>query len=386
MNNRKKYLALLATAAVATTAVSVQASGFQDVSSTYEPAVNFVVDKGIAKGLSSLQFGVTADITRGDAAVMIAAALKLNLNSAPKSPFTDTNSRIQKSVDALYAAKIISGKSATSFAPDAKITRAEMAKILANAFDLDLVSGPSVFNDVNSNWSPYVNALVEENITRGKTATTFAPTESVTRGEFALFLHRGERFLFPPVVVPPVGDTTAPIFSYTGSTSLTVAYGSNFTTPTVTATDNVDGTVNVTTKITYGGQQVASVNTVMPGTYTITYTASDKAGNTAKLELTVFVQSAPITNPPTDPPATTIDDLNGTPQNPVVFNKDLNLNIEDAGSIDNVVVNGDLTLTGTVSGTSFELINITINGDLDLSGITGEVNLTNVNVSGEIIF
>lgn len=387
MKNRNKYLALLATATIATTAISTQAFAFQDVSSTYKPAVDFVVNQGIAKGLSSTQFGVTADITRGDAAVMIAAALQLDTASAPRSPFTDTNSRVQKSVDALYAAKIISGKSATMFAPDAKITRAEMAKILTNAFKLTPSSTPTSFTDVNTVWAPYVAALLEANITSGKSLTKFAPNDVVTRGEFALFIYRGERFLDSVTPPTPGADTTAPLLSYTGPSTVTVPFGALYTPPTVTATDNRDGTVQVEMQIFFGSSTTAieRVNTTQSGTYKVRYSARDKAGNATIYELTVIVQAPIVTTPPTTP--VSIGDLNGTPTSPVVFNENLTLAIGNATSIDNTVVNGNLTLTGTVAaGSEFELINITVNGNLDLSGITGDVTTTNVNVTGDIIF
>lgn len=285
MNNRKKYLAVLAAAAIVTTTVTVQASDFKDVSSTYEPAVDYLVVNEIAVGKSSLYFGTTHDITRGDAAVMIAKALKLDTTSAPNSPFTDLNSRIKGAVNALYYAEIVAGRTPTTYDPDAPITRVEVARMLSIALGLEEGPETSHFEDVNKVWAPYVNALVREGITVGKTDTTFAPYQNITRGEFALFIFRGKEFLEEPTPTP-----------------------------------------------------------------------------------------------------VTIHDLDGTVEEPVEFTESLNLDIEDAGGIDNVNVTGDLTLHGTVAGESFELVNITINGNLDLSGIDGEVNLTNVNVTGDIIF
>lgn len=70
-----------------------------------------------------------------------------------------------------------------------------------------------------------------------------------------------------------VADTTAPVISLTGSSSVSVNWGSSYTDAGATATDNVDASVSVTTQ--------GSVNTSLPGTYTITYSASDVAGNAA---------------------------------------------------------------------------------------------------------
>ena len=70
-------------------------------------------------------------------------------------------------------------------------------------------------------------------------------------------------------------DTTAPVISLVGSATVAHALGVSYTDAGATATDNVDGTI--TANITTSG--TVDVNTV--GTYTITYSVSDAAGNAA---------------------------------------------------------------------------------------------------------
>lgn len=385
MNNSKKYLALLTVATIAVPTQTAFAADFKDVSSTYQFAVDFVINAKIAQGKNSTEFGITNSITRGDAAVMIAAGLKLNTNAAPKSPFTDTNSRIQKSVDALYAAKIISGKSATSYAPDDKITRAEMAKILTNAFKLTPSKTPTSFTDVNSVWEPYVAALLEANVTSGKTLTAFAPYNVVTRGEFALFLYRGKEYL--PTKPVPGGDVTPPVFDYEGLKNITVAYGASYTPPVIAATDDKDGKVEVQYQIFFGNETTATkeIDTLKSGTYTVRYSARDKAGNPAILELKVVVQPA-ITSPSI--PVVTPDQLSGgTVGSPVVINQSIQVPVTTTTTIlENVVVNGNLTLSGAAPVGGLTFTNVEVTGNLDLSQVSGTVNLDGVTVTGEIIF
>lgn len=190
----KKFVATAATATLVATALVpvASAASFSDVSSNYKVAVDYLVTNEIAQGTSDTTFGTTASITRGDAAVMIANALDLNTATAPDAGFKDLNTRVAGAVNALAAAKIIGGKSATSFAPDDKITRQEMAKVVALAYDLDNAGTNNDFVDVNSNWDTYVNSLVKHEVTLGKTATLFGSTQNVTRGEFALFVYRSE--------------------------------------------------------------------------------------------------------------------------------------------------------------------------------------------------
>ncbi|MEZ7172899.1 S-layer homology domain-containing protein [Sporosarcina sp. OR05] len=191
----KKFVATAATATLVASAIAPVASAatpnFTDVSKAYQDAVNYLVENGIANGTTETTFGTSNNISRGDAAVMIANALKLDTAKAPDAGFQDVNARVAGSVNAIVEAGIASGKTATAFDPAAYITRQEMAKMLANAYKLTAKENAN-FTDVNNNWIGYVSALKEAGITLGKTETTFAPTENLTRGEFALFMFRAE--------------------------------------------------------------------------------------------------------------------------------------------------------------------------------------------------
>lgn len=81
-------------------------------------------------------------------------------------------------------------------------------------------------------------------------------------------------------------DSTLPVITLNGTATVTLEVGSTFTDPGAKATDNKDG--DITSKILTTG----TVNTSVVGTYTITYTVSDTAGNTAKASRTVNVVAA----------------------------------------------------------------------------------------------
>ena len=82
-------------------------------------------------------------------------------------------------------------------------------------------------------------------------------------------------------------DTTAPVISLTGASTITLTVGEAYTEYGATATDTVDGTVTVT----IGGD---TVNTGAVGTYIITYNAIDAAQNAAtQVTRTVTVEAAP---------------------------------------------------------------------------------------------
>ena len=83
-------------------------------------------------------------------------------------------------------------------------------------------------------------------------------------------------------------DTTAPVITLNGPSTVQLNVGDSYTEQGATATDNVDG--NLTSSIVITG----SVNTNSAGTYTRRYNVSDAAGNAAdQVTRTVVVNSAP---------------------------------------------------------------------------------------------
>jgi hypothetical protein len=81
------------------------------------------------------------------------------------------------------------------------------------------------------------------------------------------------------------GDTSAPVITRIGNASINVAWGASYTDAGATATDTVDGSVTVT--------PTGSVNTAVPGIYTITYNARDAANNNAAAVTRTVTVSAP---------------------------------------------------------------------------------------------
>ncbi|MFD2331447.1 S-layer homology domain-containing protein [Cohnella sp. GCM10020058] len=98
-----------------------------------------------------------------------------------------------RQIQVVAAKGAIEGKSAGVFAPQDKITRAEFAKILITALNLDnTLATSSKFSDVPaSHWAaPYIAVAAEKGIINGKTASTFAPNATITRAEMATMIAR----------------------------------------------------------------------------------------------------------------------------------------------------------------------------------------------------
>jgi autotransporter-associated beta strand protein len=135
-------------------------------------------------------------------------------------------------------------------------------------------------------------ATATDNVDTSVTVTTSGTVDTATPGVYTVTYNATDaagNAATPVTRTVTVSDTTAPVITLTGSATASVAWGSSYTDAGATATDNVDliDTVNS------GG----SVNANKPGTYTLTFDATDAAGNVAT-QVTRTVTVA-ISNPTT---------------------------------------------------------------------------------------
>nr|WP_295974420.1 S-layer homology domain-containing protein [uncultured Bacillus sp.] len=167
------------------------ADNFKDVEKRYQPAIEYLVSKGI-KGTSADTFGTYDFIKRVDAAVILAEVIGMDIENAPASGFTDVPGRAVKHVNALKAAGITNGKSATSFGAQDLITRGELAVWIEQAFKLQVDAENAVlpFDDVAKQYAQSVAALVSNGVTNGTSATTFGTYDNAKRGDYAIFMYR----------------------------------------------------------------------------------------------------------------------------------------------------------------------------------------------------
>lgn len=223
-----KFLAAGVSAVVAASAVPFSAvaspTGFSDVYSGnyFSEAVVDLTEKGIIKGFADGTYRPNQEITRAQAAVILASALELDGKAAKNPGFKDVPSGVwyYSSVAALVEKGIMSGLDKEHFLPGKPVTRAEMAKMLSLGYSLKAPSVKTSFTDVpdHSWFSGYVGSILENTITAGVSATSFAPGKSVTRGQMAAFIYRAETQPVSEVIevpedsvnVPPADETVTP--------------------------------------------------------------------------------------------------------------------------------------------------------------------------------
>jgi trimeric autotransporter adhesin len=81
-------------------------------------------------------------------------------------------------------------------------------------------------------------------------------------------------------------DVTPPTLTITGGNAITHTLNATFTNPTATATDDEDGDISANVTVSGG-----PVNANLAGTYTLTYSVSDAAGNSASQDVVVTVKN-----------------------------------------------------------------------------------------------
>ena len=148
-----------------------------------------------------------------------------------------------------------------------------------------------------------------------------------------------------------VVDTTVPVITLLGDTTVTIEVGTTYTDSGATAADNYDGDLTSSIAI------VNNVDTSTVGTYTVTYNVSDTSGNAAdSVTRTVNVvdTTAPVItllgdNPMTIEVGTTFTDPGATASD--AGDGDLTSSIVVSGSVDTSTI-GTYTLTYDVSDTS----------------------------------
>jgi hypothetical protein len=156
------------------------------------------------------------------------------------------------------------------------ITLTGNATITLNVGDTYTEAGATVTDDVDGSIAVVITGTVDTSIA-GAYIVHYNATDTV--GNNATEVLRTVTVNTPP----PPPDTTPPVITILGNNPKTILLGSVYSDAGATALDNVDGdiTANIVT--------VNLVNSATIGAYTVTYMATDVAGNTATATRTVNV-------------------------------------------------------------------------------------------------
>jgi glucose/arabinose dehydrogenase len=174
------------------TLIATYTPGFVDiVGSPFEADINWLVAEGITTGCATNppRYCPSNPVTRAQMASFLVRAL--DLPAATTDHFSDDETSIHEAdINALADAGITTGCGGGRYCPSASVSRAQMASFLVRAFALAPWTGDFFTDDETSIHEADINALAAAGITTGCTATTYCPTQAVTRAQMAAFLRR----------------------------------------------------------------------------------------------------------------------------------------------------------------------------------------------------
>ena len=203
MKKTGKWMAVAASAALSFSLIAPGASAattFPDVKKgqMHSEAIYELAERKVIQGYPDGLFKPNRDVTRGQAAKMLALALELDTKNVTNPNFKDipTSNQYYGPIAALAQEGIITGDPTTNtYNPNAKLTRGQMSKIIALAYNLPVAKWTGTpFKDVNTKqwYHQYVQALYDFKITTGTTPTTYSPKSNVRRGQMSSFIIRTE--------------------------------------------------------------------------------------------------------------------------------------------------------------------------------------------------
>jgi S-layer family protein len=181
---------------------------FTDISrdSTFFDDIVWLRDGGITTGCGVESYCPGDNVTRAQMASFVARLWRLLGNTCPSGtiPFDDVSpsSFAYADVICIYELGITTGTSSTTYSPSATVTREQMGAFLARLWRrLGNVcpTGSTPLGDVPSTSfaKSDIECIYHLGITTGTGATTYSPSDNVTREQMAAFIARLGRLVSP---------------------------------------------------------------------------------------------------------------------------------------------------------------------------------------------
>lgn len=178
----------------------------EDIKTVYESAINSV-KKAQNSGTGSASTGNSGSSSSSGGGSSLGGGGRVNSKTpavtvTPKEekeetktlPFLDVNSAhwAYSYIGELYTNGIVSGKNATSFDPDSKVTKEEFIKLLVETLDIKTDGSAAEFADVSADawYAPYVAAAAKAALITGKEDGTIGVGDYLTRQDVAVLVSR----------------------------------------------------------------------------------------------------------------------------------------------------------------------------------------------------
>lgn len=172
-------------------------ANFTDVSANFWAAkyINGLYEEGVVHGVTADMYEPMEEVTRGEFTALLVRSLgdSLNRDNTVVPPFTDVSHTFKAEVQVAYDAGITKGMTETKFAPNATITREQMAAMVIRAYNTvegtDYEPAEDVMYEDEAHISPafntYVDAAAELDIMIGNNGNNFNPKDNANRAQAA---------------------------------------------------------------------------------------------------------------------------------------------------------------------------------------------------------
>lgn len=163
----------------------------------------FLAERGIIEGKTIEKFDPNGYLTRAEFVTLISRVLKLKPKDEKQLPFKDVkeNSWYHEAVKIAYDYKIVDGTSTTTFSPNEKVSREQMAVIVMRILNekgltaslKDTGKKLEMYKDSEkiSPWAVvHMSYGVKYGIVEGRDETTISPREFATRAEAAQIIKK----------------------------------------------------------------------------------------------------------------------------------------------------------------------------------------------------
>jgi SpoIID/LytB domain protein len=156
----------------------------------HEHAIATLAASGVTTGCDGARYCPGDAVTRAQAAALLVRALQLPVST--EDAFSDDGGSVHEAdINALAGAGLANGCAANDFCPGRRLSRGQMAALLARALELPSASVDAFSDDDGSVHEADVNRLAAAGITLGRSSSgRFGPGSKVTRAQLASFLVR----------------------------------------------------------------------------------------------------------------------------------------------------------------------------------------------------
>ncbi len=168
----------------------VVAPEFSDIlASSFIDDIHWLFYAEITFGCGGTRYCPRDPVTRAEMASFLTRVL--DLPPSPTDYFSDDESSLHEgAINSLARAGITGGCATNQYCPERNVLRGEMATFLVRALEIAPTATDYFTDDGSSSHEANINALRAAGLTSGCSATTYCPNAIVTREQMAAFLHR----------------------------------------------------------------------------------------------------------------------------------------------------------------------------------------------------